>query len=144
MTDRPDYDDVLLPTDGSNRSERAVEHGLDLADSADATVHAMYVVDEQRYGETPALSSAELAFEQYENEGERLTGDVAEQARERGLDSETSVTRGLPHEEIVAYADSHDVDVIVMGRAGAGGAAPHVGSVTDRVLRTTDRPVFPV
>jgi len=54
------------------------------------------------------------------------------------------VTRGLPHKEIVRYADAHDVDVIVMGRAGDGGTEPHIGSVTDRVLRTTDRPVFPV
>jgi len=47
MTDRPDYEDVLLPTDGSKRAERAVEHGLALAANTDATVHTIYVVDER-------------------------------------------------------------------------------------------------
>lgn len=141
----PTFEDVLIPTDGSDRADRAVDYGLKLAEQADADVHAMYVVDERRYGETPALSSYELAFEQFEEEGQELTEDVAERARDRGLDATTEVTRGLPHEAIVQYADTEDVDLIVMGRAGAGGAeAPHMGSVTDRVLRTTDTPVFPV
>lgn len=143
--DSPTYDSVLIPTDGSQRAERAIEHGLELADQADATVHAINVVDERRFGETPAMSSYELAFEEQEEEGERLTEEVAERADDVGLDTETEVTRGLPSEEIVDYADSADIDVIVMGRAGAGEAeAPHIGSVTDRVLRTTERPVFPV
>lgn len=146
MTDEsPTYDDILIPTDGSNRAERAISHGIELADQTDATVHAIHVVDERRYGETPALSSYELTFEELEEEGERLAEQVAERADDAGLDAETAVTRGLPSEEIVDYASDEDVDVVVMGRAGAGGAeAPHMGSVTDRVLRTTERPVFPV
>ncbi|MFT4946739.1 MAG: nucleotide-binding universal stress UspA family protein [Natronomonas sp.] len=139
------YDEILIPTDGSHRAEEAVDHGLELADQADATVHSMYVVDERRYGETPALSSYELAFEQFEETGQDITEDVAQRARDANLDASTEVTRGLPHEEIVRYADEQDIDLIVMGRSGAGGAeAPHMGSVADRVLRTADVPVFPV
>ena len=141
----PSYDDVLIPTDGSPRSEHAVDHGLELADRADATVHSVYVVDERRYGETPALSSYEIAFEQFERKGEELTEDVARRARELGLGTTTEVTRGLPHEEITEHAEDEDVDIIVMGRTGAGGAErPLVGSVPGRVLRTTDIPTLPV
>jgi nucleotide-binding universal stress UspA family protein len=141
----PSYEDVLIPTDGSPRAERALDHGLELAKQADATVHGLHVVDERRYGETPALSSYELGFEEFEEEGEEMADDVARRARGADLDATTAVTRGRPHEEIVEYADEHDVDLIVMGRTGAGGAETHhMGSVTDRVLRTTDVPVFPV
>jgi len=142
---RPNYDDVLIPTDGSDRAERAVEHGLELANQAGATVHALNVVSERRFGETPALSSYELVFDQLAEKGEYLTEDVAEAARQDGLDATTTVTRGYPSEEIASYADEHDVDIIVMGRTGAGDTeTPHIGSVADRVLRRTDRPVLPV
>lgn len=145
MSERVTYDDVLIPTDGSDRSQRAVEHGLELAEAHDATVHSMYVVDEAEFGETPALSSYELTLEQVEDEHRDLPRSVAEAAEDRGLDANWSVTRGRPHEEIVDYANREDVDVIVMGRTGIGEAAmPHIGSVTSRVLRTTDLPVFPV
>lgn len=139
------YDDVLIPTDGSPRAERAVEHGVELADQNDATVHGLHVVDERRYGETPALSTYELTFEQAEDAGEELTETVAERAQDDALETTTTVTRGTPHEEIVEYAEANDIDLIVMGRTGASGVEmPHMGSVTDRVLRTTDVPVFPV
>ena len=137
MSDRhPMYGDVLIPTDGSQRADRAVEHGLELAEDAGATVHAMNVVSERRFGETPALSSYELVFEKLAETGETLTEDVAEAARDRDLDATTTVVRGYPSEEIASYADEHDVDLIVMGRTGAGDAeSPHIGSVADRVLR---------
>lgn len=143
--DSPTYENVLIPTDGSNRAEYAADHAIELADQIDATVHVVHVVNQRQYGETPALSSYELAFEQLEEQGEEYTQELAEQAHERDLDVETAVTRGLPHEEIVEYAESHGIDLIVMGRAGAGGVEmPHIGSVTDRVIRTTKTPVLPV
>ncbi|MFB6171375.1 MAG: universal stress protein [Haloarculaceae archaeon] len=137
------YDDVLVPTDGSDPAERAVDRGLAVADRHDATVHALFVVDEARYGATPALSSYELALEQVEERGESLTADVAGRARDRGLDATTVVTRGHPHEEITDYAERQDVDLVVLARVGGGHVeSPHLGSTTDRVVRTTGVPVF--
>lgn len=136
---------VLIPTDGSDRAERGVSYGLSMAEDAGATVHAMYVIDATRFGETPALSTGELSLEAVQSRGEDLTAAIARRARDRGLEAQTSVRRGRPDEEIVAYADEAGVDVIVMGRSGEGAAEiPHVGSVTNRVLRSTDVPVFPV
>lgn len=139
------YDDVLVPTDGSEGAQRGIEHGVDIAAKYDATVHALYVVDEHVYGETPALSSMELAFEQAEQAGREEAQEVAERAEKRGLETRTAVTRGEPYRCITEYAEDHDVDLIVMGLHGTGQhGSPHIGSVTDRVLRTTDVPVFPV
>jgi nucleotide-binding universal stress UspA family protein len=84
-------------------------------------------------------------LERFEEEGETLVAAVAERAREAGLDATTTVTHGIPHEDVVDHAEHTGVDLIVMGRTGAGGAGmPHLGAVTDRVLRTTAIPVFPV
>ncbi len=44
-TIKPMYDNILVPTDGSEAAEYAVEQAVDLASKYGATVHALYVVD---------------------------------------------------------------------------------------------------
>lgn len=41
------YDDILIPTDGSRGMKRVAKHALKLAESCEATVHVLYVVDER-------------------------------------------------------------------------------------------------
>jgi nucleotide-binding universal stress UspA family protein len=138
------YRRVLIPTDGSIGAERGVEAGLDIAGKYDAAVHALFVVDERIHGETPGLSDVELRFEQIETQGEEFLEDVRSRAEARGLAVETTVRRGMPYEVITAYAKDNDVDLIVMGRHGASAhPTPHIGSCTDRVLRTSPVPVLP-
>ena len=50
------YDDVLIPTDGSEAVDRALDHAIPLAGDHDATVHALYVVD----GRVLAANSGDL------------------------------------------------------------------------------------
>ncbi len=47
------FDTVVIATDGSGSARRAVEAALDLAARFDATVHALYVVDEHEVETTP-------------------------------------------------------------------------------------------
>lgn len=141
----PSYRHVLLPTDGSNGARRGTEHALELAERFGATLHVLFVVDEGIYGATPALSSEELLFDRLETEGERVVADVAEAARDRDLDVVTHVVRGHPHERIAAYVADNGVDIVVMGRHGhAAHGHPHIGHVTDRVIRSVGAPVLPV
>jgi nucleotide-binding universal stress UspA family protein len=39
------YDQILVPTDGSDGTRGAVDHAIDLAATYDATLHTIYVVD---------------------------------------------------------------------------------------------------
>lgn len=134
-----------MPTDGSDHAERGVDHAIDFADEHDATLHALFVVDENVYGETPALSSYEVALDRLAADAEDVVDDVADRAARHGLDTETAVRRGDPHEEIVDYAEEHDVDAIVMGKRGAAGDGhSRIGSVTERVIQRADVPVTPV
>jgi len=51
--------------------------------------------------------------------------------------------RGDTVDEIVAYADSHDVDLIVVGSRGHGGlASALLGSVSRGILGESKRPVL--
>ncbi|WP_256300768.1 universal stress protein [Haloarchaeobius salinus] len=142
------YSSILVPTDGSEHAERGIEHGMDLAAEHGATLHVLFVVDENVYGSTPALSSYEAALERLADDAEDLVGDVVEDAIEHGIETTTAVRRGVPHQEILTYASENDIDAIVMGKRGASGepgeGPHHLGSVTDRVLRGSEVPVTPV
>lgn len=139
------YDTILIPTDGSPPAKRGIEHGLGIAKNNGAEVCFIQVVDRSRYGDTPALSSYELALEQIETEFKAGLQELVQQAETRGLRARYRCSRGFPHEEIVDYAEEVDADLIVMGKHGEGKAErPHLGSVADRVLRIADCPVFTV
>ncbi|WP_029601862.1 universal stress protein [Halococcus hamelinensis] len=139
------YSHILVPTDGSEHAYRGVERGLELAQEHDAHLHVLFVVDESVYGSTPALSSYEAFLENVADMAEDLVEDIVEDATEQGIDSTMSVLRGVPYKEILKYPELHEIDLIVMGKRGATGVEPpHIGSVTDRVLREADIPVIPV
>lgn len=139
------YRNILVPTDGSEGSRRGVEHALDLGSQYEARLHVLHVVDERRQAQTPALGSEELLLEKLEDHAREVMDDIVAEATTLGLETVTECARGVPHDEITAYARGNDIDLIVMGIHGLGETdRPHIGSTTDRVLRTADIPVLPV
>ncbi|WP_331233314.1 universal stress protein [Natronorarus salvus] len=136
------YDRILVPTDGSEPANRAVEHTLALAEQYGATVHALHVVDTSRYGE-PALSSTEIVLHELEDRGHDLLDEIADRADDRGLVVETRLCHGRPHREITDYADEIGTDLIVLGYQGQSHEREgHIGSVAERVVRHAGRPVL--
>lgn len=138
------YETILLPVDGSDPANQAIEHALTLAEQHDATIHVMYVVDTKRYGE-PALSSAELVIQELEDRGHDLLGDVINRAEDHEIESRRKLSHGAPASEITRYADEINADLIVLGFQGFSHHRPeHMGSVAERVVRTADRPVLTI
>ena len=135
------YDSILVATDGSDPANRAVEHGIELAERYDAAVHALVVVDTGRYGE-PALSSAELVIEELEDEARELLAEVEARADARGVRLETACKHGDPHEVIISYGDEVDADVTILGAHGRSATGHHIGSVANRVASGIQRPVL--
>ncbi|WP_396613751.1 universal stress protein (plasmid) [Haloferax sp. S1W] len=136
------YDKILIPVDGSIGSERGIEYGLDIAQQHGSTVHALYVVDQRIYGDTPALSSDELFYEQLEESGESILQTVEERANDMGLDAVSVCKRGMPDEVILSYANEQGIELIVMGQHGRSPLHhPHAGSCTDRVTQRSRVPV---
>jgi len=134
------YDNILIPTDGSERSEPAVEHALKLAETYDAKIHALYVVETKAtYILTVGLDDEEM--DEYREYGEETVSDVVERAREHGLDGRGVVKTGKISEEITEYAEENDIDGIVMGRQGHGSLEKYLGSTAEKVVRMTEIPV---
>lgn len=145
------YDDVLIPTDGSGPAERAAEHGVAIADSSGATVHAVHVLgmvfssagtDEPDVGYDAPWSDIQRGAE---TAAHRLTEDVTALCEERGVAAETAVLRGLAAERLLDYVDDQGVDLVAIGTHGRRGVTRFVlGSVAERVLRATDASVLTV
>ncbi|WP_336037997.1 universal stress protein [Halobacterium yunchengense] len=139
------YEDVLVPTDGTPTADAAVDHGVAIADAFDATVHVVNVVDT---GGTHASPTYELTREmvaELEAAGQRVVEDVAERARDAGVNATTYVHEGHAAEGILDYVDDHGVDLTVMGTRGESGLTRFLlGSTAERVIRHSPVPVVAV
>lgn len=137
------YDTIVLPTDGSPSTGYVADRAFELAEMADATVHALYVVDEGV--ESYSKETLGVVKNSLEAVGEEATERVAKQGKKHGIPVVTAIRTGTPHEEILAYAEDLDADVIVMGTHGRTGLNRMIlGSVTERVVRISERPVMTV
>ena len=133
------YQHVLIPTDGSEGTQRAIEHGIALALELEATVHALSVVES-----TGATKRDQLRADP-EAEARETLGPVEEAAEGADLEVTSAIREGVPAEEILAYAADADVDMIVMATHGRTGL-DHVlmGSVAEQVVRNSTVPVVTV
>lgn len=138
------YDTILVATDGSGSANRAVTHALEQAEQHGAVLHAVYVIDTDRYAE-PALSSMELDTIEIEEWGEQQLGEVADRGEQLGIEVTTRCCHGKPYEEIIRYGDDIDADLVVLGYRGhSHSQTDQIGSVTDRVIQNVGRPVLVV
>lgn len=136
------YDTILVATDGSADANRAATHALEQAEQHAAALHAVFVVDTDRYSE-PALSSMELETTTVEEWGTDELTEIAERGESLGIDVTTRCCHGKPYQEIINYADEIDADLIVLGYHGQSHTkTDRIGSVTDRVVQGAGRPVL--
>ncbi|WP_227379781.1 universal stress protein [Haladaptatus halobius] len=138
------YNRILLPTDGSETADRAVEEAIDAAKKYDAAFHALYVVDQT----APVLNvrGSDASLDRLEAEGEEVVDETIERADQAAVASVTgSVRRGEPAQTILDYIDTHDIDLVVMGTHGRSGLDRHLlGSVAEKVVRHSDTSVLMV
>lgn len=141
----PDYEDVLLPTDGSEAALAAVDHGLAVADRFDARVHAVNVVHAPAATASADLRLSPEVVASLESAGEEAVSEVAARAEEAGVEVVTAVREGTTAEMLLGYADEEGIDLITMGTAGRTGLSRYLlGSSTEKVIRHAEPPVLAV
>lgn len=138
--DAPDpgdaYDEVLVATDGSEDARHATDTAVTIADAFGARLHGVYIIDAN-------VTQSQMIGSMLEQEGTRAVDAVHKAAGDVGLDSITEVLEGTPHDEIVEYANDHDIDLIVVGSHGKGAfERTFLGSVSERTIRTAHQPVL--
>ena len=127
---------ILVPTDFSAPSEAALAYGRELANQFDAALHLMHVA------ENPFLRAVAMDRRALEEAAvRRLQERLTEAERRRG--SVAIVEQSdEPANEILRYAKSTNIELIVMGTHGRTGLARVVmGSVAEAVVRAAPCPV---
>ena len=120
----------LVPVDGSERSEIAAKHAVELAKKFGAELSTMFVVDTHRFIVPDILKIIKSAGEEY-------VGYVRELAQNSGVTIRSAeVLSGLPFEMIVNKAKEIDANLIVIAaKGGVKSGGPSIGFIANRVLR---------
>jgi nucleotide-binding universal stress UspA family protein len=141
------FNRILIPTDGSDAVMPAVKMALDLAKTYDATLHALFIVDQPPSvtGTGEGFTGIDNLLNELEEEGRHATDTIADQAEDSNVEIKSSVQRGNPHDDILAYANEYAIDLIVIGTHGRTGVKRALlGSVTEDVVRHSEIPVLTV
>ena len=140
------YKRILVPTDGSERSVKAVEGAARFARPLGATLVVMTVVEPYSY-----TNLAEYRPESIEQYDERVTAEAEERleaarkiAVAAGVEVKTVMVKSFsPAEAIIEQAEKNGCDIIFMASHGRKGiAAVLLGSETQKVLTHSRFPVM--
>lgn len=146
------YKSILVATDGSKLSNKAIKAAVDMAKSVGAKIVGFYAKPEYPgsvYAEGASLSTygsrSKFNKEQDDQANSVLQG-VVDAANKAGVAVETvSVNDNVPFEAIISAANKRKCDLIVMashGRRGISGLL--LGSETQKVLTHSKLPVLVV
>lgn len=136
---------ILIATDGSASAREAVQFGLELAEEHAAEVTFVHVVPVLDRSFADGIGVPAAVPHHIDEVDRKPLEDALALATERDVDARTELLSGIPADEIVAYADALDADLIVLGSRGRGALATALlGSVSRAVLHEARRPVLVV
>ncbi len=132
---------ILVPTDFSDYSVKALERAIDIAKQNGAELVLFHTVDPDiqtcsidyclKKDEVKKLEKSMLTGAQ-----DRLQKEVAKFSLPNDFKISTEVRQGIPYEEILKFSDLNKVDLIVIASHGKSAIAKYfLGSVSSRVLK---------
>ncbi len=135
---------VLVATDFSPFSERAVDHAVGMAVKFDAEILLVHVIESLNYsltdtmtvvGHEKALSVTATA----------LLENLVKQLIDKNVSVRSFLANGTPYREIITKSQEEVVDLIVVGTHGRTGVEHFLlGSVAEKVIRLAACPVLTV
>lgn len=132
------YKKVLVPVSGETRgqrSQKAIEKAIELCDGELVILHVTEPI-----AQTLGGTAREELEKQNASNGLMLLYPVVERLELAKKAFHTRIVPGTPAETIVDIADEENADLIVMYTDGRDGLSDMLlGSITERVLRNTDK-----
>jgi len=142
---------ILIPTDGSDLSKKAIKKGIEFAKKIKARVTTIHVVPEFKIiADESFVSLTPEAKRRFEEESLRrarkMLDLIVQQAKAQGVRcAAVAEANDLPFQQIIATAKSSKCDLILMASHGRRGiASVLLGSETAKVLTHSTIPVLVV
>ncbi|WP_323736898.1 universal stress protein [Methanosphaera sp. ISO3-F5] len=146
------YNKILLPTDGSKNSEKAIKHALTIAEYEDAEIIILNVVDSVYLTGLPEedlITKSEMILEE---ESKKVTSRVEEIIHEleeekgsnaKDIKLSTRTVEGNAADVILKLSEKEDIDLIVIASSGKHMLDRFLlGSVTEKTVRHTKVPIL--
>lgn len=145
---------IVIPVDGSEYSERAIEKGKEIAKACGSHVILIHVKDVRfplypyEPGNTIDMGSTILQLSETASKtAQRILENAAAAFGGVAENVETYELDGDPGNRIIKFIeDDPDIDLVIMGSLGVSGGLQSflLGSVTNKVLHHVDRPILVV
>ncbi len=138
---------ILIPTDGSDLSRKAMVYGIQLAKESGARVTALTLTEPYRVASMDAVLVA-VGEDEYEEESRRVCDRALQQVKTAadaaGVPCDTvREVHDQPYRAIIDVAHARNCDLIVMASHGRRGvSALLLGSETVKVLTHSTIPVL--
>jgi nucleotide-binding universal stress UspA family protein len=134
---------IIVPTDGSEPSMRAVDYAVRLAKHFQSEIIAIYVIDRLILEEVSKVHERRILEEEIRSKAQRCLNYIVSSAEKEGLKATSVLVEGQPHDQIIRHAESLKADMIVMGSRGRRGMERIlIGSVAERVIEYSPCPVL--
>jgi universal stress protein A len=102
---------ILVPTDFSKNSKQALDIALHISKLNDGSVTLLHIIE--IIADT-SFEEFEAFYTKLENKAWKNMDDLVDRITEKDLEVEKKVIYGNRVNEIVKFADEHDVDLIVL------------------------------
>ena len=129
------YQKLLIPLDGSDQAECALEYAAEISQRIGSQATLFHVC-------APTEHHLQKMHEGYLAYQTMLLKDLLKQAGAEGTRVDSTMVFGDPANEILGYANEHNVDLIAMTTHGRSNISRWLmGSVADKVVRHSRVPV---
>ena len=149
VPDDQSVDRILAPIDFSEPSKKALRAAKEMAALYGARLDLLFVAEERvvpvfRDTGLPGVSLVKMDPEIVKNSAEALS-QLSEEVGGPEVELQGHVAHGDVAPRIIDFAESHDVDLIMIATRGLTGLNHFlIGSVTERVVRRAPCPVFTI
>ncbi|MFC2063002.1 universal stress protein [Chloroflexota bacterium] len=138
------YNKILVPLDGSKLAEVALPYAAEIAFRFKAELNLFQVVPRigNAFGDHSAAAYTDEELEPMIASAQNYLEKVGSGVEDLGITTRSKVGVGVAAYEIIQFAQEESFDMVVMSTHGRTGIRRWVlGSVADKVVRGTNRPV---
>lgn len=138
------YRNILVPTDFSENSVKALEFACGIVKQNKSNLHLLHIIEPRNYSDEYENRFYDKTLEQSilleaEEEMRRFIGKISS----NGIKIIETINSGKPHEQIIRYSHKENIDLIVIASHGWTGLTHLItGNIANKVMRYSDVPTI--